>query len=72
MLRLLVGMAAVPFFVLSTNSSLTQRWFSVAALRGSADPFWLYAASNTGSLVALVAYPLLVEPNLGVRAQLHY
>lgn len=71
-LGLLVGLAAVPFFVLSTNSSLTQRWFSVASLRGSADPFWLYAASNTGSLVALVAYPLLVEPSLGVRAQLHY
>lgn len=71
-LRLLVGMAAVPFFVLSTNSSLTQRWFSVASLRGSGDPFWLYAASNIGSLVALVSYPLLVEPSFGVRAQLHY
>ena len=71
-LGLLAGMAAVPFFVLSTNSSLTQRWFSVASLRGSTDPFWLYAASNTGSLVALVAYPLLVEPSLGIRAQLHY
>jgi SAM-dependent methyltransferase len=71
-LRLLVGMAAVPFFVLSTNSSLTQRWFSVASLRGSSDPFWLYAASNVGSLVALLSYPLLVEPSLGVRAQLHY
>ena len=71
-LGLLTGMAAVPFFVLSTNSSLTQRWFSIAALRGSGDPFWLYAASNTGSLVALLAYPLLVEPAMGVRAQLHY
>ena len=71
-LQLLVGMAAVPFFVLSTNSSLTQRWFSVASLRGSGDPFWLYAASNVGSLVALVSYPFLVEPSLGVRAQLHY
>ena len=71
-LRLLAGMAAVPFFVLSTNSSLTQRWFSVASLRGSSDPFWLYAASNVGSLVALLSYPLLVEPSLGVRAQLHY
>ena len=71
-LGLLAGLAAAPFFVLSTNSSLTQRWFSVASFRGSGDPFWLYAASNVGSLVALVAYPLLVEPTLGVRAQLHY
>lgn len=65
-------MAGVPFFVLSTNSSLTQRWFSLSNLDGSGDPFWLYAASNVGSLVALLAYPFVVEPALGLRAQLRW
>ncbi|MGH7619163.1 MAG: hypothetical protein ACREPM_18230, partial [Gemmatimonadaceae bacterium] len=64
--------AGVPFFVLSTNSSLTQRWYSVGSFRSSADPFWLYAASNAGSLAALVAYPLVVEPALGLHDQLRW
>src|SRR5262249_39250502 len=58
--------------VLSTNSSLTQRWYSVGDFRGSGDPFWLYAASNAGSLTALVAYPALFEPVFGLRDQLRY
>lgn len=69
-LAALTLLAGVPFFVLSTNSSLTQRWFSLSGLEGSADPFWLYAASNVGSLIALLGYPFLVEPLLGLRAQL--
>lgn len=66
--------AGVPFFLLSTNSSLTQRWFSLAAPAdgAGADPFWLYAASNAGSLVALVAYPFIVEPALGLGGQLRW
>jgi SAM-dependent methyltransferase len=64
--------AGVPFFVLSTNSSLTQRWYSVAAAPGGGDPFWLYGASNAGSLAALLSYPLIVEPFVGLRAQLRW
>lgn len=64
--------AGVPFFVLSTNSSLTQRWFSLSGLDGAHDPFWLYAASNAGSLAALLGYPLVVEPLIGLRAQLRW
>lgn len=71
-LMALALIAGVPFFVLSTNSSLTQRWYSVGDFRGSNDPFWLYAASNAGSLTALVAYPALVEPLFGLRDQLRY
>lgn len=63
-------LAGIPFFVLSTNSSLTQRWFSLGAFETSADPFWLYAASNAGSLIALLSYPIVVEPLFGLRAQL--
>jgi SAM-dependent methyltransferase len=72
MLAALTLIAGVPFFVLSTNSSLTQRWFSLSSLDRSDDPFWLYAASNVGSLIALLAYPFIVEPALGLEAQLRW
>ena len=71
-LATLAAIAGVPFFVLSTNSSLTQRWFSVGSFSTSADPFWLYAASNAGSLAALLAYPAIVEPLFGLRSQLRF
>ena len=35
----------------------------------SSDPYFLYAASNAGSLLALLAYPFVIEPNLGLTAQ---
>jgi hypothetical protein len=68
----LAVLAAVPFFALSANSSLKQRWFSIGEFETSADPFWLYAASNAGSLVALLSYPFIVEPASGLAAQLRY
>ncbi len=57
----------VPFFVLSTNSSMVQRWH---ALSSGESPYFLYAASNAGSFLALLAYPFLVEPAAGIRLQL--
>jgi hypothetical protein len=69
----LVGLLAVsvglPFFVVSAQAPLIQRWFAGTGDAHSADPYFLYAASNLGSLLALVAYPLLVEPVLGLSAQ---
>ena len=68
----LAGLAAavgLPFFALATNSTLVQRWFSLSGLGGSHDPYWLYAASNVGSLLALMAYPFVIEPAWGIRAQ---
>ncbi|MSP59158.1 MAG: hypothetical protein EXR72_02255 [Myxococcales bacterium] len=62
----LLASVGLPFFVLSTNSSLVQRWFT---LRSPDDPYFLYAASNAASLCALGAYPLLIEPRIGLRAQ---
>ena len=56
----------LPFFVLSTSSPLLQRWF---AELGERDPYHLYAASNAGSFVALLGYPLVLEPLLAVRGQ---
>lgn len=62
----LLGMMAVtvgpPFAVLSATAPLLQKWYAATGFRGSEDPYHLYAASNTGSLTALLAYPFLIEP----------
>lgn len=68
LLTLLVA-AGAPFFVLSSATPVLQRWFSHAGQRASADPYFLYAASNTGSLLGLLSYPLLIEPSLGLGVQ---
>lgn len=60
----------VPFFVLSTNSSLVQHWYAVGRPHADHDPYRLYAASNAGSLLALLGYPFLVEPLMRIPAQL--
>ncbi|MCA9028384.1 MAG: fused MFS/spermidine synthase [Planctomycetaceae bacterium] len=69
----LLGMLAVgvgaPFFVLSTSAPLLQHWFSRTDHPAAADPYFLYAASNVGSLVALLGYPTLIEPMLRLRQQ---
>jgi hypothetical protein len=69
---LLLALAAAvgaPFFVLATNSSLVQLWYAGTRRPGSDDPYWLYAASNVGSLLALLAYPFLLEPLVGLPGQ---
>lgn len=58
-----------PFFVLSTTGPLMQRWFSATTHKGAGDPYFLYAASNVGSMLALVGYPLLMERCLHVPEQ---
>ena len=63
-LTLSVGL---PFFVLATTTPLLSRWH--AAVAPGRDPYPLFAASNVGSLVALVAYPFAIEPLLSLRAQ---
>ena len=63
----LTTMVGLPFLALSSASPTTQRWF--AALPGGVEPYRLFAASNAGSLIGLVAYPFLVEPNLDLPDQ---
>lgn len=65
-LVVLLSSVGLPFFVLATTSPLVQRWF---AELGERDPYHLYAASNAGSMLALLGYPFLVEPFLGLAAQ---
>lgn len=62
----LVRSVGVPFMLVAATAPLAQRWFASANL---GNPYPLYAASNLGSFGALLAYPLLLEPALGVPAQ---
>lgn len=61
--------AALPFFVLSTSAPLIQKWFSWTNQADAKDPYFLYAASNAGSLIALLAYPFLIEPQFYLKQQ---
>jgi len=65
-LTIVVG---VPFFVVATSAPLLQKWFASTGHPSAHDPYFLYAASNLGSMLALISYPTLVEPVLGLRDQ---
>ncbi len=65
----LTVMVGAPFFMLSTASPTSQRWFSGTSHPHAADPYFLYAAGNVGSLLGLLAYPLVIEPRLGLADQ---
>ncbi len=69
LLALLATAVGLPFFVVSTTNPLLQKWFAGTAHPAAADPYFLYAASNLGSMLGLVAYPLLLEPHLRLREQ---
>jgi len=66
---ILVVSAGLPFFVVATTAPLLQRWFSISEHPRADDPYFLYAASNAGSLAGLVCYPLIVEPSLALPGQ---
>ena len=66
---LLSGLIGVPFVTLSATSPLLQAWFARTTRGGAADAYGLFAISNLGSIVALLAYPWLIEPRLTLRAQ---
>ena len=69
LLAVLAVSVGLPFFVVSATSPLLQRWFAASGHRFAADPYFLYAASNLGSLLALVSYPVLIEPRLRLAEQ---
>jgi hypothetical protein len=59
----------LPFFAISANGPLLQAWFTRTGGSGAADPYFLYGASNLGSFLALLLYPLAIEPWLGLADQ---
>jgi len=69
LLLALLTSVGLPFFAVSTSAAVLQTWFSTTDDGAAQDPYFLYAASNLGSFVALLSYPLLVEPTLRLRQQ---
>lgn len=69
----LIGVFAIsiapPFAVISATAPLIQSWYSRSGRDDAHDPYHLYSASNIGSVIGLVAYPLVLEPFLPVAAQ---
>lgn len=68
-LLLLAATVGLPYLLISSTSPLVQAWFSRA--RPGANPYRLFAVSNFASLLALIGYPLLVEPNFTNGQQIH-
>jgi hypothetical protein len=68
-MALLTVAIGIPFFVSSTSAPLIQKWFAYTGHPSARDPYFLYAASNAGSLISLLGYPLLVEPAMLVAWQ---
>ena len=58
-----------PFLLLSATAPLLQRWFSHSTHKAAHDPYFLYAVSNAGSMLALLGFPFLLEPAFAIRTQ---
>src|SRR6202051_699949 len=69
----LLGLFAVsiglPFFALAANNPLLQAWFVRTGHPSGSDPYFLYASSNIGSFLALLSYPVLLEPMFSLHMQ---
>ena len=66
-LLLLSVSVGLPFLVVSATAPLIQKWFTRTRHPAARDPYFLYAASNLGSMLALLGYPILIEPRLPLR-----
>ena len=60
---------ALPFLVVATSAPLLQKWFVHTGHPAAKDPYFLYGASNFGSMLSLIIYPILVEPYTRLREQ---
>ena len=65
-LLLLAATIGLPYFMLSTTGPLVQVWYATTLKR---VPYRLFSLSNVGSLLALVLYPVAVEPWVATRTQ---
>jgi len=68
-LLLLLLSVGLPFFILSSTALLLQKWFSGTGHSAAQDPYFLYSASNLGSMLALIGYPTLIEPYFRLAEQ---
>jgi hypothetical protein len=69
LLLVLLLSVGLPVFAVSTTAPLLQKWFAGTGHPAARDPYFLYAASNLGSMLALVGYPTAVEPGLTLAHQ---
>jgi hypothetical protein len=69
LLGLFATSIGLPFFALAANGPLLQAWFARTDHPEAKDPYFLYAASNIGSFVALLSYPTMVEPLIPLSSQ---
>lgn len=69
LLARLAGSIGILFFMIAANAPLLQRYYSETGQPDSTDPYFLYAASNVGSLLALLSYPFVFEPLLRLSQQ---
>jgi len=73
-LAVLATAVGAPYLLLSTTGPLMQAWLARAADAGGvqAQPYRLYALSNLASMLALLTYPVLVEPRWAVQLQANF
>jgi len=69
LIALLCASVGLPFFTISANTSMLQKWFANTDDPRSRDPYFLYQASNLGSMLALICFPALAEPFLHLASQ---
>src|SRR6185437_861166 len=69
LLGLFVVSIGLPFFALAANNPLLQAWFVRTGHPAAPDPYFLYASSNIGSFLALLSYPVLLEPMFTLHTQ---
>jgi hypothetical protein len=68
-LTILFLYVALPFVVVATTAPLLQKWFAHTGHPASKDPYFLYGASNLGSMLSLIVYPILIEPMVSLQNQ---
>ena len=69
LLGLFAASIGLPFFALAANGPLMQAWFVRTDHPSARDPYFLFAASNVGSFLALISYPTVIEPFLRLSEQ---
>lgn len=68
-LSLMAATVGGPFFVLSGSAPMLQRWFAGSEHPDAHNPYFLYGASNLGSMSSLLLYPVLFEPLMTLNQQ---
>ncbi|NUQ64376.1 MAG: fused MFS/spermidine synthase [Pirellulales bacterium] len=69
LLALLAMSVGLPFFVVAASAPMLQAWFADTRHAAARDPYFLYAASNLGSMLSLLGYPVVIEPLLPLTDQ---